>query len=92
MGKTKCPHCHRIFDDDLKRYVIGSITNTVKITTHLGLRIAGGSLGTFVGLGNEYVARAGGKLGKEIAESIGCGEKDLTGWHHKCPSCGHRWT
>lgn len=91
MSKTKCPQCHRSFDDNFKRYVLGSVTNTLKFVTHAGLRIGGGFLGGTIGLGHESVRRAGGRLGKEIAESIGCGEKDLTGWHHKCPYCGHRW-
>ena len=91
MSKTKCPACNRTFDDDFKRYVIGSVTNTLKFAAHLGLRIGGGALGAAFGLGHKQVARAGGRAGKELAEAIGCGEKDLTGWRHKCPYCGHQW-
>lgn len=91
MSKTKCPKCKRMFDDDLKRYVVGSATNSIKFVTHIGLRLAGGALGAAIGFGHEQVARAGGRAGKELAEAIGCGEKDLTGWQHKCPFCGHRW-
>ena len=91
MSKTKCPKCKRSFDDDLKRYVVGSATNTIKFATNFGLRLAGGAIGGAVGLGNEMAARAGGRVGKELAEAIGCGEEDWTGWQHKCPFCGHRW-
>ena len=88
MGKYKCPQCHHLFNDDLKRYVIGSTTNSIKFATHIGLRFIGGTLGAPFG---EMTRRAGSRLGKEFAESIGCGEKNMTGWHHKCPYCGHRW-
>lgn len=88
MSKTKCPHCNKAFNDDFKRYVIGSATNTIKFVTNIGLRFTGGTLGAPFG---QMVQRAGGRLGKELAESIGCGEKDMNGWQHKCPFCGHRW-
>lgn len=91
MSNTKCPKCGKVFDDDLKRYVVGSLTNTVKYATHMTLRIGGGIAGGAFGLGNEMAARAGGRIGKEIAEGIGCGENDFNGWDHKCPSCGYVW-
>ncbi len=91
MSKTICPKCKRRFNDDVKRYVVGSATNTLKFATHIGLRLAGGMLGGVIGLGNEMVARAGGRAGKELAEAIGCGEHDMNGWQHKCPYCGYCW-
>ena len=89
MAKTRCPKCKKYFDDDFNRYVIGSVTNTVKFVTNFSLRYGGGLLGSLTG--NEMIARGCGKAGKELAESIGCGEKDMNGWQHKCPYCGHRW-
>ena len=88
MGKTKCPKCHRSFDDDFDRYVIGSVANTLKFSINAALQLGGGALGAPFGT---MTSRAGGEAGKKIAESIGCGEKDFTGWHHRCPYCGHTW-
>lgn len=93
MSKTMCPKCHRTFDDDIKRYVLGSITNTLKFSTNMGLRLAGGAIGGALGLpfGNATIARGCGRAGGELAKSIGCGEEDWDGWAHKCPYCGHKW-
>lgn len=88
MSKTICPKCYRSFDDDLKRYVVGSVTNTVKFVTGMGLTLGGMLLGMPFG---EHAAHAGAHGGKELAESIGCGDNDMNGWQHKCPYCGNKW-
>ena len=88
MAKTKCPKCHRSFDDDVKRYVWGTVTNTAKITTNVALQIGGTLLGGMLG---KVAARGGGRLGEEAAKYIGCGVEDMKGWWHKCPYCNHEW-
>lgn len=88
MGKTKCPKCHRSFDDDVKRYVWGTVTNTAKITINLALQIGGSLVGGKFG---KVASNGGGRLGEMAANAIGCGEKDIKGWWHKCPYCKHEW-
>ena len=88
MSKTKCPKCHKSFSDDFNRYVLGAATNTLKFAANIGLQAGGLLLGMPFG---EHAAHAGAHGGKQLAESIGCGEKDLNGWRHKCPYCGYQW-
>lgn len=90
---STCPNCKKEFDDDFKRYVLGSVTNTIKMATHITLRVGGSILGGAISVpfGSSTIARSFGKVGKEVAEGLGCGEKDMNGWDHECPFCGHRW-
>lgn len=86
---STCPNCKKEFDDDFKRYVIGSVTNTIKFSAGMALTIGGVFLGMPFG---HHGAHAGGDLGGKIAKEIGCDpDKDLHGWEHECPFCGHRW-
>ena len=88
MGKTKCPRCHRFFEDDFDRYVVGTATNTLKFGVNMVCRLSGSALGGFLG---NTMGKIGGKVGGAIADSLGCGIKDMNGWHHKCPYCKHKW-
>lgn len=86
---STCPNCKKEFDDDFKRYVIGSVTNTIKFSTGMALRLGGIFLGMPFG---HRVAHLGSHLGEKIAKEIGCDiEKDLHGWKHECPFCGYCW-
>ena len=86
---STCPKCKKEFDDDFKRYVIGSVMNTIKFSAGAALQLGGIFLGMPFG---HRVAHLGSHLGEKIAKEIGCDiEKDLHGWKHECPFCGYCW-
>lgn len=85
-----CPFCKKYFDDDkFKRYVIGTLTNTLKFAGNLSLRLGGHAVGAMIadGAGGTLGKRAGGML----ADKMGMGEKDMNGWQHQCPYCKNRF-
>ena len=66
MGKTKCPRCHRFFEDDFDRYVVGTATNTLKFGVNMVCRLSGSALGGFLG---NTMGKIGGKVGGAIAST-----------------------
>ncbi len=86
---STCPKCKKEFNDDFKRYVVGTATNAIKFTTASALVLGGTMLGMAFG---HHGAHLGNEAGTKIAEGIGCNlDKDLNGWKHKCPYCGYQW-
>lgn len=83
----KCPHCGYYFKDNAAiRHSKGVLIGTGKFITHLGLRMAGGTLGITLGKIN-----IGSKIGGQVANYL-CGNindlefiPDL-----KCPKCNKK--
>ena len=87
--KIQCPQCHRYFREDyFDKYVMGTVTNTLKFGTFASCWLAGNTLGSFLGTTG---ARLGGKAGTELAKNMGCGTENMDGWKHHCPYCKHKW-
>lgn len=88
MNKTKCPHSKKSFNDSLKRYILGSASNSLKFSVNFGLQAGLSIFGSRYG---NMAGNAGSRLGELITKKIGCSTEDMKGWYHHCPYCGHIW-
>lgn len=82
----KCPRCGCCFKDNAAvRCSKGILISTSKMVTHLGFRMAGGTLGVTIGK-----IDIGSRIGGQVATYL-CGNINDIDFipDRKCPHCGH---